>query len=336
MGLKPAYRITANSNDVTETIKDRFVSLRLTDESGLQSDTLEITLADHLSDEPINLPPTGAELELWLGYDNALRKMGLFIVDEIELSGPPDNITIKAKSSVQAVSKSGAGSQRPMLTQQKTRSWEKGITIGDMAKTIAKEHGLKAAVAADLSAIALPHIDQVSESDIALLTRLVKTYDAVAKPAGGSLVIAKRGSSKSASGKALPAIALNKKQVTTWRVMLSKRLSAGTVIAVYRDLASAQDVEVKAGDGEPVKRLRHTYSTSEEADSAAKSEFMKSGRAGSKLSVTLPGEQSIIAESPLVLSGFRKSVQTNWVITKVEHSLDTNGYVSSIEAESKA
>jgi len=77
MGLRPVYRLLANQTDITNTIRRRLISLRYTDEAGLDSDVLEIVLADNEPDHPIEIPPTGAELELFLGYDDMAERIGL-------------------------------------------------------------------------------------------------------------------------------------------------------------------------------------------------------------------------------------------------------------------
>lgn len=251
LNIAPEYRLIANGDDVTETIRERFISLAYTDEAGVESDSLQITLADHDPNDRLQLPPTGAELELWLGYDDQAQRMGLFVVDEVELAGPPDRVIIKAKASPQATSDSGAGSSRLMLTTQKTRSWDAGTLLGDMAAAIAEEHGLEPAVAGELASIALPHTDQVNESDINLLTRLARVYNAIAKPAGGKLILAPRGKSQTVSGQTMPTVTVTQDQVSSWRVTISKRVQAGTVIATWRDTGSAEDREATAGDGEP-------------------------------------------------------------------------------------
>ncbi len=69
-----------------------------------------------------------------------------------------------------------------------------------------------------LASIALPHTDQSHESDMNLLSRLAKRYDAVAKPAGGTLVFTRRGIAKSASGQDLARITLTPKDGGDYRM----------------------------------------------------------------------------------------------------------------------
>lgn len=328
-GLKPDYRLLANSEDITATIRDRLVSLRYTDEAGMESDVLEIVLADHDPANPIQIPPTGAELELFLGYDGAAERIGLFVCDEVELAGWPGEMTIRARAAPFDLSKNG----KTNLQTQKTRSWPKATTLGAMVGKIAKEHGMEAAVAGKLAGIALPHIDQADESDLHFLARVAKKYDAIVKPAAGKLILAKKGEAKTVTGQALPSVTLAPAEVSRWRVVQSKRETAGMVVAYWHAVKSAKRNEVKVGTGEPVRRLKMYYPTQEMALAAARSELDRRERGRVTVSVTLPGRTDLVAEGRLVLSGFRDGVDGEWSITRAEHMLDGNGYATTVEAE---
>lgn len=328
MGLRPEYRVVANGGDITATIADRLVSLSYSDEAGIESDRLEITLADHLA--PIELPQTGAELELFLGYDGAAERMGLFVVDELELQGWPAAMTIRARAAVQTKSKGGKSD----LQSQKTRSWDAGTKLGDLVKKIASEHGLQAVVAKSLQAIALPHTDQTRESDLHLLTRLAKRYDAVVKPADGKLVVTKRGEGKTASGQDLEAITLAPADCTAWRCTIARRDSPGTVRAFYHVTGAAERRKAEFGEGEPVRELRQVFPTEAAASDAARAEYQRRQRGESQLSVTLPGRPELIAEARLALAGFRPGVDGDWIVTRASHSLSPGaGWSCTVEAE---
>lgn len=329
LNIAPEYRVIANSADITATIRDRFRSLRITDEAGTTSDTLEITLADHLPGKPIALPPTGAELEVSLGYDGIVRPMGLFVCDEIEMSGPPDELVIRARAAPYEKSKGG----KTDLQSQKSRSWKKDTTIGAMVKKIASEHGMQASVSSGLASIKLPHVDQKAESDINLLNRLAKKYDAIAKPAGGKLLFVKRGEGKAASGGAMPAITIARKDATRWRVTLASRDSAGTVVATYRDRKQAKNIDIAVGSGEPVRRLRHHYPDQKSALEAAKAEQRKRARGEASVTVDMAGDPNLVAESMMTLKGFRDGVDGEWLVARVEHYIGPQGYRCSVEGE---
>lgn len=329
LNIAPAFRVIANDKDVTEQMRPRMKSLRLTDETGVTADTVEVSLADHDPENPINIPPRGAELKIYLGYDGAAVDKGLFVCDEIELAGFPGEMVIRARAA--PYDKSPTGKQD--MQTQKTRSWPKGTTLGSMVTRVAAEHGLKASVSSELSAIKLPHTDQSHESDMNLLLRMAKRYDAVAKPAGGSLVFVRRGDAKSASGAALPRVKLTPADGSDYRVVIASRGEAASVVAYYRDTRGAQRREVAVGNGEPVIRLRMSYADRVSAEEAAKSEHRKRQRETKTLTYTFPGRPEIGAECIAVMSGFRPGVDGEWLVKRCEHYIGTQGYKTMIECE---
>ncbi|WP_209316237.1 phage late control D family protein [Haematospirillum sp. 15-248] len=325
---RPDVRIVANNSDITALIRQRLIRLSLTDEAGLQSDTLELVLADHDPLQPILLPASGAELEVWLGYTGSMSRMGLFVVDEMELSGPPGCLLIRAKAAIQTATPTGKHS----LYSQKTRSWPLDTGLSSLVEKIAGEHGLRAAIAADIDEIPIPHIDQVNESDINLLTRLGRDTGLVIKPADGALVVCRRGRGISVTGQSLPILEVQQQDVKSWRVSLSQREQVGSVVALYRDVEAADDCEVVVGEGEPVRRLRYHYPDRCSAEQAARAEHEKSSFLKGTLSLVLAGNGALVAEGRLKVRGFCDRLDGEWLITRVTHTLDGNGYVSGLEA----
>ncbi len=212
--MTPDYRIIADTRDVTQAIADRLLDLRLSDEAGEQADRLDLTLDDR--DCAIALPRTGAELQVSLGYrERGLVDMGLWVVDEVELSGPPARLRVRARAANLSNSDT-LKAHRNTLRQHRSQSWH-DLTLGDLVATIAERNGYRPRVGEFLAPIHIPHLDQTDESDLHLLTRLARQYDAVAKPAGGYLLFVERGQAKSASGKSLTPVALTPSDVTHWR-----------------------------------------------------------------------------------------------------------------------
>lgn len=327
--IRPDFKLLANSADITDVVRACLISLRFTDEAGMASDVLEILLSDADPAAPIQMPPTGAELELFLGYDGAAQRMGLFVVDEIELSGWPGQMKIRANAAPFDKSKGG----KTNLQTQKTRSWPKATKLGAVVQKIAAEHGMAPAVAKSLAAIVLPHLDQSDESDMHFLVRIAKKYDAIVKPANGKLVLAKRGETKSVSGEQLATVKLGPNDVSSYSMTQTKRENSGMVVASYHETRKAKRMVVKVGEGEPVTRLRLQYSTKEMALAAAKADLDKRTRGARRLSVDLPGRADLAAEAPLTMAGFREGVDGDWVITAVEHALDNQGYSCTVAAE---
>jgi len=144
MGLiyQPAFSLSADGRDITAQIQRNLISLTLTDKSGNESDRLAISIA--APDMP--LPSKGAVLRLSLGFGDALVSKGAFVVDEVTVSGPPRQIQIVAKAAPMDGAK-----QTAQLQTQKTRSWD-DVSLGDLVRTVAADHGLVPKVSGALAA----------------------------------------------------------------------------------------------------------------------------------------------------------------------------------------
>ena len=200
LNIAPAFRVVANSQDITDKIMSRFKSLRITDETDNNSDMLELQLADHDPSDPIQLPPVGAELEAFIGYDGDVRRMGLYICDEVEISGYPGSMT-----RARAPRRSKPAKAARTICKHRRRA------PGRRARpSVAwcSAHGRRARNGRSRERIA--GVDHAAaDSAIAGIghepaAALAKQHDAIAKPGGGRLMFIKRGESTSASGERIP------------------------------------------------------------------------------------------------------------------------------------
>ncbi|MBE0263412.1 phage late control D family protein, partial [Xylella fastidiosa subsp. fastidiosa] len=171
------------------------------------------------------------------------------------------------------------------------------------------------------------------ESDINVLLRLAQRYDAIAKPAGGRLIFAKRGEAKSVTGIDMPRITLTPDEIASWQMTYATRDSPGTVIAFYRLARRAELHQVSVGDGHPVHRIKQYLPDAAAAIAAARGELSRRARAETKLTLEMAGRAELSAEAVLTLNGWREGVNGDWLVTRVQHGLDKNGYRCSIEAE---
>lgn len=143
--MTPDFTIAADTKDATASIKARLLSLEISDSDGIQSDRLTIKLDDR--DQALEMPRTGAELAVSLGYvETTLTDMGKWAVDTVDLSSPPNTMTIHANA-INLSSSSTASGKTNTLKQPKTRAWD-NISIADIVASIAKEHGYTPRVAA--------------------------------------------------------------------------------------------------------------------------------------------------------------------------------------------
>ncbi|MFA5688561.1 MAG: contractile injection system protein, VgrG/Pvc8 family [Kiritimatiellales bacterium] len=349
--MKPAFTITANDKDVTDLIRDRLLSLTVTDEAGFESDTVEVRLDNR--DLKIAPPTTGAELRVSLGYvSSGVYEMGLYVVDEYERSGLPHELLIRARSAYggdgKKISETVSGITAA-LKEQRTRSWDQR-RLGGVVDDVAKDCGLKPAVSPDLGRIMIEHIDQTNESNSHFLQRLAREYDAVFKPNGGVLIFVPKALGRTATGQQLPEIFLSLyKQKSSesricaqltgesgcYRLTVAERANFKSVRAYYHDVAAAERKEIFAGSGEPIRTMRGNYASPEEAARAADAELRRIGRGSAAPTFSCHGEPRIRAEATVTVDDSMGSdLAGSWSVTRAEHTFDDRGYATSIECES--
>jgi phage protein D len=319
-----AYKITADGSNITDLVADRLLSCQITDQAGVKSDRLTLAIDDR--DQRLEIPETGAEIQVWLGYaGQTLVNMGKFTVDEVDVSGPAREMTIRAN----------AADMTGEIKSPKERSWD-GVSLGDVVRKIASEHRLTPAISAELAAVQLGHIDQ-TESDMQLLTRLCSDQGATCKVADGRLVVAKRASGKSTGGSDLPVAAIDAGDCDDWSASIAERGKYKTVIAQWHDLKTGKRSEERAGSGKPELTLKHTYQSKDAASRAAKSKVEAMTRSGSKIQINgLVGNPNMSAEMQANLTGFRAGIDGDgWIINSVTHSFTSSGYTCGLELEQK-
>ncbi|KTR46276.1 late control protein D, partial [Pantoea ananatis] len=212
----PAFRLTMEGEDVTQTIQKRLISMTLTDNRGFEADQLDIELDD--TDGQLQLPRRGVALSLSLGWKGeALFPKGTYTVDEIEHSGTPDRLTLRARSA----------DFRETLNTKREKSWHQ-TTVGDMVKEIAGRHKLQMALGDDMAKMTIDHLDQTNESDASFLMRLAKQCGAIACIKNGGLLFIRQGQGKTASGRVLPVITLQRKDGDGHRFTLADREGSGS------------------------------------------------------------------------------------------------------------
>ncbi|TQF69536.1 phage late control D family protein [Pseudoalteromonas luteoviolacea] len=322
--MRPIFKITANNIDITQIITDRLLSITVTDEAGIDSDTLSVLLDDR--DNQIELPDQGAEITVEIGIGDRKVDKGLYIVDEVILSGQPDELELRCK----------AADMRASLKARRTRSFD-NVTLGDLLGSIAAQHGLQAAISEQLSQIRLTHLDQTNEHDLHLVTRLAKQYDAVGKIASGRLLFTTKGEANSVTGQSLPVTRLTKREASEYTVTMADRGKYKSAKAFWHDHTTAQRQSVTVGTGEPILTLRHTYDDEQSAQRAAKAKLDAMTRGLATGSLSIPGTYkalNILAESKIELVGFRTGVNGEWIVTRSEVNLSSAGLIVNVEFES--
>ena len=319
--MTPDFKVIAAGINITPQIKDRLLSLTVSDEAGFKSDQVEITLDDR--DNAIELPLPGAPLAVFMGYkETFLVPMGIYTADEVVANGPPDTVTIRGK----------AANLGGSIKEQKTRNWDEK-TLQEIVNTIAGEHKLEPKVTEAYADFFYEHLDQTDESDLNFLMRIAKEHDALATVKGQCLIVIGKGEGKTASGLPMLPLPITKSGKLSWSMTLATRGDFKSVEANWHNEETGQKEKVTEGEGSPIKKLRHTYATKEEAQRATKAKLDEIKRGNDTLSMTMPGNPLIAAEGQILALGFRIGVAGLWSITSAKHQITGSGFTTSIETE---
>ncbi len=321
----PDFRVTLDGQDLTGKLRPRLIGLTLSEKRGDEADQLDITLDD--TDGRLALPGTGAVLQLHIGWRQGadvtlgLIDKGSFTVDEVEHAGPPDQVTIRARSA----------DFTSDLRTRREQSWH-DTTIGAVIAEIAGRNGLQPRCAAALAAIALPALVQSRESDMALMRRLGREHDAVATIKQGALIFAPIGAGTTASGAPLPALTLRRRDGDRHSYRVEKREEAEGVTASWHDRREAKRKSVTIGKASGAKALSHVYASESSARRAAKTTLQRAERQPVSLSLSLAlGRADIYPEQSASVAGFKAEIDAvKWLVAEVSHTIGNRGFVTGL------
>lgn len=358
--LAPDFQLRVNAKDITTSIRDRLISLTLTDNRGFEADQLDIELDD--ADGQLAMPARGAEVSLFLGWKGqALTGKGSFTVDEVEHHGAPDTMTIRARSA----------DFRGSLNSRREVSYH-DTTLGQIVSQIAARNKLEPMLADGFAGIAVAHLDQTQETDAKFLTRLATLYGAVAAIKAGRLLFIRPGGGVTAGGKPIPQVTITRQDGDRHTFSIADRGAYTGVSASWLHTKDPKPKKVKlqrkkkpeihygfhhpeakkkkvvkakapearqgdylAGSQDNVFTLTTVFSSQASAMHAAKAKWEKLQRGVAEFSLTLArGRADLYPETPVKVSGFKSVIDAQpWLISKVTHNLNDSGYTTQLEFE---
>ncbi|WP_413728718.1 phage late control D family protein [Sodalis sp. RH19] len=358
--LAPDFRLTINEKDITANVRPRLLSLTLNDNRGLEADQLDIELDD--ADGQIQLPGRGAVIKVFLGWQGeALIGKGDFTVDEIEHRGTPDILTIRARSA----------DFRGSLNSRREVSYHE-TTLGDIINQIANRHKLVPVVSDTLATIAIPHIDQTQETDAAFITRLAERNGAVAAIKAGRLMLIIPGYGRTASGKSIPQITIERRDGDRHSFAIADREAYTGVTAGWLHTKDPKPQKVKVtrlkkqphlralqhpktksnkpsrtktlesktgeyllGSNDNVYVIHTVYANKAAAMRAAQAMWNKLQRGIAEFTLCLAlGRADLCPETPARVKGFKAVIDAQpWIINKVTHQLSNSGFTTLVNME---
>ncbi len=340
----PDFRIIMEGKPI-ELLNRRCMNLSMTDNRGFEADQLTLTLDD--ADGMLALPPRGAVLTLMLGWmGEPLVNKGRFIIDEIAHEGPPDTLSITARSA----------DFREEFNVKREVSWH-DVTVERVVSAIAHRYQLQPCISEMLMSIEIDHADQTEESDMSFLTRMADMLGAIATVKNGRLLFILPGGGVTADGKALPSFHLQRSDGDGHRFRIADRQAYTGVRAYWldlnvgkkrkvsirqrntkkRDKSSSRDGSYMTGAEGNVYVLRKTYQNEEAAKRAAAAKWQQLQRGAAEFSITLArGRADLYPEMHGQVVGFKPTIDNqDWIIAKAEHVVDGNGFTTHLELEAR-
>lgn len=342
----PAFNVLMGGKALT-VLDEKLISLELTDNRGFNADELTISVDDSQGD--IELPPRGAELSVSLGWQGEpLIYKGIYVVDEVSHSGPPDRIDITARSA----------DFRDEFNVKREVSWH-DVTVERVVSAIAHRYKLKPIISEQLMSAEIDHADQTQESDMSFLTRMADILGAIATVKNGCLLFILPGGGVSANGKALPEFAITRSSGDRHSFRIADRDAYTGVQAYWLDLdfgkkkkvtvrkrkkttekkprSSSREGDYIAGEDGNVFVLRTTYSSEIAAQRAAATKWQQLQRGAAEFNLTLAyGRADLYPEMHGTVTGFKEAIDNqDWIIAKATHSIDDNGFQTRLELEAK-
>lgn len=319
---EPVFVLRYNLKDITHDITAYATSITFTDKLSGESDELEVELED--SEQRWRdawYPGMGDTLALQLGFQGKpLTDCGGFSIDEIELSGPPDSVSIRGRS---------APVTRAMRTKS-NRGFE-NTTLAAIAGRIARKHKLK--LEGQIEPLTLERITQYGESDLAFLKRLANDYGYMVKVTPQKLIFSHLGKLRDA-----PVIrTITPQEVSRWTLRDTlhevykgvknkhQNSQTRTLVTFNADNTTTTRTEKKSSSSgmstsSDIINTSDRVQNAEEASAKGKAKLDSKNEYKHAGTLSLEGDLSLRAGASVMLSGFGKS-DGKWLIISARHSL---------------
>lgn len=316
------YNLFFAGSPFNPQLRDYLMSISVTDEIGLLSDTVDITFA---YDERLPDFEMGMIATVKLGDETRLWDVGQYYISEIDLQGPPHKLTVRGLSSPFILTKALQDSHR--------RNWQRGgAKLSEIMDQVVSGAGLKLEFNAPDEI--MPYTAQISETDAEFLTRIGRLRDLRFKVSDDKIVVFKTDASVSPSGIPLKTVEVRyvgDEMKYTYR--RDEREAYQSASAWVQEIQAAEKVKVQVPEsgGAPMFIFGETFSSIEEAESACQTKLSESNRYTRVATIDMLPRPDVIAGGTMILSGFpREMNDKKFLIETVNHNFSsTGGYTIS-------
>lgn len=338
---KISVKVTYDNKDISESLAPYLKSLSYTDNLSGEADDLSLKLEDKeglwQSDW---MPDMGAELtvtltsEAWgsLFEEERTLRLGLFEIDEIESSGSPSEVSLKAVSVPDANALRGVN---------RTRSWEE-VEFKVIAQDIADGAGMELVYDSEENP-KLDRAEQTEQSDLSFLTKLCNDQGFALKISEKQIIIFDEAKYESVAPKIAivnpGALYMEEKDmlyltwVEGWRFRKKVRDIYKACHVAYQNSDTKEMIEgtFTAPDKKEGKTLevKEEVGSTAEAEKLAKKKLREKNREEITGSFDLPGNFNLLASTTVKIIGFGE-FDGNYIIETANHDVG-GGYKTSID-----
>jgi phage protein D len=327
---KPHFEIYYNNKNISRDISNHLIDVVYKDAITGKTDELEITVEDADGNWRSSwYPEKGAILKLKMGYENALADCGEFQIDEIELTGPPDTVKIKAIS---------ARVTSAMRTINKG-AYE-SVTLKQIAEKIAAKHGLN--VVGKFYTLRVDRVTQNDETDLAFLERLANQFGYMFGIKGEQLVF----TSIYELEDGLPVLSIDRSQLMSYSIRDKSQGTYKSAEVKYSNPKTTQLVnyeyktetlhnkdgvsytKVVRGD---VLKITKKAENRGQAEAMAKAALYRANVKQNSGNITVEGYPLLVAGNNFELTGLGE-LSGKYNIENSTHRIERgNGYVTELE-----
>jgi len=319
---RPVFFLEYEQKDITAYITPFVISVSYADNEHGKSDEIDIQIEDRQHLWKSSWYPTkGDVLTLRIGYENErLLPCGAFELDEIEISSPPDVISLK-----------GLGTNiKKALRQDNTNAYE-NKTLRQIADEIAEKHSLK--LVGEIKEIRVKRITQKQEGDLSFLKRIAEDYGHVFKITDNKLVFYEMEKLESAN----TIFVLNRKDMTSFSLRdKTHELYKACVVSYHEPKGKRLITHTVRADnitkGDTLK-INERCENKEQAIAKAKAALSRKNGLQTEGTVTVIGNPKLGAGSNLEITGLY-TLNGKYHIKSSKHTIDRSvGYKTELEVK---
>lgn len=321
----PKVTVLYNGKDITADLSSSLLSVTYEDKSEGESDEISLTLEDsaHLW-KGSWYPTKGDTLEVTIAF-GAILKCGTFEIDEIELSGPPDVVSIRGLA---------AGIKKALRTK-KSRGYDEQ-TLKQIAEKVAKDNGLT--IDGKIPDIRFNRITQHRETDLGFLKRIGYEYGVLFSVRDKKLTfttmydVEKGKAVLTLSRNDLSSFSLRDKTSDTFKKAKVRYHNPADNKVVENEQGSA-DLEYENATAEDTLEIRTKAETPQQAEAKAKAALYRANSRQQEGRIATEGNTLLLAGNAIELIGLGV-LSGKYTILSSTHRVDRNsGYSTDCDVK---